>query len=449
MSRKNKITILGGGPAGLAVGYYARKNGIPFLIIEGTHGTGGNSITLEWEGFYFDSGAHRFHDQDKEATIEIKKLMGEDLKRIEVPSQIYSDGKFIDFPLSPVDLLKNLGFFLSLKAGGHFLRARFKKKKISHFKDHATLKYGNFIAERFLLNYSEKLWGDSCENLAVDVAGKRIHGLDLKTFITESFRGKKAKTEHLDGAFYYPSNGGIGEISKRLEEYCGSENIFLDANITQIFHEGKRITSVEINHKKKLEVDTIVNTIPLTLFLSKMKPSPPAPIFQLSKHLLYRSLILVAFFLNKKSVTSNASIYFPDKAFPFTRVYEPKNRNLRLSPQGKTSLVVEIPCRIGDKMWGKDDDGLKELCADFLFRIGFMEEKEIMNSVVYRIKYAYPVLGKDFSEKIKGVFHYLNSFSNLFISGRNGLFLYTHIHDQMRQGKKIIDTYSQKSLNKK
>ena len=440
-----KITILGGGPAGLAVGYFARKGNIPFLIVEASHRTGGNSVTLKYGDFYFDSGAHRFHDKDREATQAIKKLMGEELIKINVPSQIYSDGKFIDFPLSPLDLLKNLGFFLSIKAIYSFFCAKFKKKKnIGHFASYANFKYGEVIAKKFLLNYSEKLWGDSCDRLAVDVAGKRIQGLDLKTFLTESFRGKKAKMEHLDGAFYYPSKGGIGDISERLEKYCGTGNISFGSNITRIFHDGKRFTSIEIDFAKKIEVETIVNTIPATHFLEKMEPRPPACLMEQSKKLQYRSLILVAFFLDKESVTPNASIYFPDKVFPFTRVYEPKNRNIRLSPQGKTSLVVEIPCRLGDNIWEKEDKRLKELYADIFFRLEFMEEKEIINSVVYRIKYAYPVLEKGFSEKIQDIMDYLNSFSNLYLSGRNGMFMYTHIHDQIRLGKEIIDSYSER-----
>jgi protoporphyrinogen oxidase len=447
MNGERKITILGGGPAGLAVGYFACKNHIPFLILEGSQRTGGNSITLNWETFYFDSGAHRFHDQHKEATKEIKNLMGDDLVRIEVPSQIYSEGKFIDFPLSPLNLINKLGVFLSLKAIGSLFRARFSKKEILHFKDYATYKYGNVIADKFLLNYSEKLWGEPCENLAVEVAGKRIHGLDLKTFLTESFRGKKAKTEHLDGAFYYPTSGGIGEISDRLQKYCGPGNISFGSDITRIFHDKKRITSVEINFRKKLPVDSLVNTIPLTLFLEKMQPLPPSPIMEMSKQLHFRSLILVAFFLNKDSVTPNASIYFPDKAVPFTRVYEPKNRNQRMSPMGKTSLVVEIPCRFRDEIWEKEDKKLKKLIKNFLLEIGFLKEKEVLNSIVYRINHAYPVLERGFSEKIQGILDYLNSFSNIFFSGRNGKFLYTHIHDQVRLGKEIIDTYLEKTGN--
>src|SRR4051812_41279058 len=109
MCHSNHITILGAGPAGLAVGYYAKKYGFQFTIYEASSQVGGNCITLKYGEFLFDSGAHRFHDRDPEVTKEIKSLMGEELQEVEVPSQIFHRLKYIDFPLSPLDLLVKLG----------------------------------------------------------------------------------------------------------------------------------------------------------------------------------------------------------------------------------------------------------------------------------------------------------------------------------------------------
>ena len=74
MKKTANITILGGGPAGLAVGYYARKNSLDFTIYEANNHIGGNCITFRHGDFLFDSGAHRLHDKDVEITEEIKSL---------------------------------------------------------------------------------------------------------------------------------------------------------------------------------------------------------------------------------------------------------------------------------------------------------------------------------------------------------------------------------------
>ena len=100
MKNKHKIDILGGGPAGLSVAYFARKKGYDICIHEGSSAIGGNCRTIKMGEYRFDTGAHRFHDKIPSITEEVKKLMGDDLKKINAPSKIYFDGRMIDFPLS-------------------------------------------------------------------------------------------------------------------------------------------------------------------------------------------------------------------------------------------------------------------------------------------------------------------------------------------------------------
>ena len=57
MTKPTHITVLGGGPAGLSIGYYAKKKGIPFTIYEASDCIGGNSTTLRHGDFLYDSGA--------------------------------------------------------------------------------------------------------------------------------------------------------------------------------------------------------------------------------------------------------------------------------------------------------------------------------------------------------------------------------------------------------
>jgi protoporphyrinogen oxidase len=129
--RKNgkHLTIIGGGAGGLAVGYFARKKNIPFTIHEAAEQAGGNCITIRYRDFSFDSGAHRFHDKIPDITAEVMDFMGDDLMKVDIPSQIYYKRKLIDFPLSPLNLLKNLGLFTFIKAAWEVINTRILKKK--------------------------------------------------------------------------------------------------------------------------------------------------------------------------------------------------------------------------------------------------------------------------------------------------------------------------------
>jgi protoporphyrinogen oxidase len=442
------ISILGGGPAGLAIGYYAKKYGLPFTIYEASNLIGGNCITLKRGNFLFDSGAHRLHAKDAEVTKELKKLLSDSLKEINVPSQIYQDGKCIDFPLSPLNLMNNLGVYTLVKAAVEVIRSRLSgREQNGSFKSFATYTYGNTIANCFLLNYSEKLWGAPCDRLSQEIAAERLKGLNLRTFLTEAIFGRKAKTEHLEGSFYYPKMG-IGAITEKLGRFCGEENILRNSEITKIMHNQKRIQAVEVNGKEMIDTDKVVSTLPLNHLLQIMEPAPPEEILRLAESLRYRNVILVALFLNRESVTETATIYFPDQKFPFNRIYEPKNRSGSMSPRGKTALVAEIPCQPEDKRWNSEDDKLIQLIRSHLMQIGWINEEEIIDASVSRLDYAYPILELGFEEKVQKINAFLDGFSNLKITGRNGKFRYLWIHNMMKSGKEIIEEYNYDYLNK-
>ena len=439
MNKNRHVTILGGGPAGLASAYYAKKNGVPFTVYEARGQVGGNAITLKHGDFLFDSGAHRFHDKDSEITKELRNLIGEDFKKIEVPSKIYWQGNLIDFPLSPLDLLKKMGLITFTGAAFQLLIARIgKSKKDMNFKEFALRTYGKTIAESFLLNYSEKLWGKQCDQLSTDICGARMKGLDLSTFLKEALKQSKTKVEHLDGVFYYPRMG-FGAIVEKLAEFCGKENICKNATITRIFHDHKRIVAVEINGEKRKEVDHIISTLPLPHLIKLMLPLPPAKVLSLADGLQFRNLIVIAMFIGKNSITEDGSIYFPESKFPFTRVYEPKNRSRHMSPRGKTSLCAEIPCFPTDELWTMDDTELFQSISSHFLPLGWIREEDILDFKVIRLQRAYPILDRGYEKKSQGVIDYAESFGNLQLSGRNSKFLYTHMHDMMRFGKDTIE----------
>jgi protoporphyrinogen oxidase len=147
----------------------------------------------------------------------------------------------------------------------------------------------------------------------------------------------------------------------------------------------------------------------------------------------------VALFLDRPQVTANASLYFPDPTIPFTRLYEPKNRSLSMSPPDRTSLVAEIPCQSGDRMWDRPDSELIDAVRRPLVRLRLVEEADIQDAVVVRLPSVYPVLEESSTRKRQTLLSSLDRFSNLSVTGRNGLFLYTHIHDQLKRGKAIIE----------
>ena len=206
MSGPPHLSVLGGGPAGLAVGWAARRRGLPVTLYEASDRLGGNCTTLRSGAFRYDSGAHRLHDRDPEITGEVRRLLGDDLRRVDVPSQIWDDGRLIRFPLSSAELLAHLGPLPFGRAALEVVRARLSAgAPPQDFEAFAVRRYGRLIAERFLLDYSAKLWGAPAAELSTGIAGQRLSGLDLRTFVSESVLGRSKA--HVEGVFYYPRLG--------------------------------------------------------------------------------------------------------------------------------------------------------------------------------------------------------------------------------------------------
>ena len=437
MKKRNKITIIGGGPAGISCAYYANKDSVDFVLFESSGSLGGNCQTLKYKDFYFDTGAHRLHNKDIETTLLMKQLLGKSLKKINVPSQIFRENKFIDFPLSPISLLHYLGYYNFLKEGFKIIFSSiFNFKKPKNFYDFAVSRFGYNISQLFLLDYSKKLWGVDCKSLSISVSGNRLKGLSLYTMILEFIFGHKVKTKHLDGSFYYPDYG-IGSIFDSLVKFCGSSNFYTNSKVTALHHTNNKIISIEINNDKLIEVDELISTMPLCILLNKLNPKPPDDILKISKSIRFRNIVLICFFLKKDSINRNGSMYFPEEKYLFTRVYEPKNRSKHMSPLNKTSLIVEVPCQATDDIWSNSSDLIVKVKND-LIDIGFFVENDIIDSCVYKINNAYPILELGFEKKLDAIFKYLNTIKNLNISGRNGLFQYTHIHDHMKNAREIF-----------
>lgn len=431
------LNILGGGPAGLAAGYYAHKHGLAFRVHEAGAEVGGNCRTLRWGDFLFDTGAHRLHDRDPEVTAEIQRLLGDELLEVHAPSQIYWNGRFIDFPLSPGDLLRKLDWRTLGRIATEVLTLRLRRQPApSNFRKLAVGAYGETLSELFLLSYSRKLWGEETDRLSIDVAGRRLRGLDLRTFLIEAVGGKRRKNAHLDGSFFYPKHG-IGTIFQKVVEAVGAEHVSCHSRVTGLVHERGRLRKIVLNGKEEIEAGEVVSTLPLTVTLGMLQPRPPAELLETAMSMRFRHLVLGVFLVDRPRLTANASIYFPGSE-PYTRLYECKNRSACMAPAAQTAIVLEIPCRPGDEHWAMDDERLGRELRLSLAQTGLLEEQEILAFRSFRVPFAYPVLETGFEEKVGRITEYLGSLENLYLLGRSAQFQYSHIHDMFTLARETL-----------
>ena len=439
VARAPHVTVLGGGIAGLAVGHYARCRGVPFTVIESSDRPGGLCRTVRRGDFAFDLGAHRFHDRDPDVTRDVLSLTGGGMHRVSLGSHIWHRGRLVDFPPSGLNLIATLGPLTVARSVLEMAAARLRRPA-GHpsFEDAMVRAYGRTLADLFLLNYSSKLWGVSCAQLSPRVGGGRLKGLTVRSALTGAIFGRAAHANHVDGAFYYPAHG-IGDITDALAGSCGRANIRTGARVTRVHHDGGAITTVDVNGHLCLEVDRLVSTIPLPRLVRLLDPPLPDDVAGDASLLRFRSLRVVALCIDRPSVTGSATVYFPDRAMPFTRVFEPRNRSAVMSPPGQTSLVAEIPCAKTDPAWMESDEALVGATTSALASLLGFRPEDVIDSMALRVPDAYPVLDLDGESRAQRVRARLEQFRNLELTGRGGRFEYAWIHGLLREGRHIVE----------
>ncbi len=441
MPSNPELTILGGGPAGLAVAYYAQAAGLDFRLLERASQIGGHCRTLEFSGHRYDTGAHRFHDRDPEVTADVRALLGEELVTVEAPSQICHRGRRMDFPPSPAGWWRAAGPADAARTVAEVLRGRLFPRRELSFEDYVLNRYGRTLGGPLLLDYSEKLWGLPADQLAPDVATRRLAGLTLAALAIELFWPAR-KSLHLDGAFLYPRSG-YGAIVGALASSLSSAKLLVGHPVTGLELEGDRVVAIEVDGGLRFAVPgRLVSTLPVTLLVRLLGEALPKEARQAASGLRFRQVRLVFLRLAVESVSSNATFYLPERRYAVSRVAEPRNRSADLAPAGETALVAEVACGAGDDLATLDDAALARRVVAELEEAGLIEARWVVDWRHHRLDHAYPVYSLDYRERLSSVDAALARFTNLDRLGRGGRFWYSHLHDQLRAARDYVGSFS-------
>src|SRR5215203_911606 len=104
------VVVLGAGPAGVGAALMLAKSGkAPVKVLERAPRVGGNSGSFVLEGVHCDFGSHRLHPSTEPHLMEmIQEAVGPDLLWRPRHGRIRLKGRWIHFPLKPVDLALRL-----------------------------------------------------------------------------------------------------------------------------------------------------------------------------------------------------------------------------------------------------------------------------------------------------------------------------------------------------
>jgi protoporphyrinogen oxidase len=431
-----RVIVLGGGPAGLAAALELAERGVQVTLLERQDHVGGNAGSFELAGLNVDYGSHRLHPaSDPQVFNRIKELLGEDLLTRPRHGRIRLMGRWIHFPLQPIDLLLRVHPKFAVGVAADLLRQVLPaaaSKGEENFASVLKTGLGRTICEQFYFPYARKLWGLEPEEISPVQAYKRVSagsiGKMLKRLMPGGTGSGAANTK---GVFYYPRQG-FGQISEAIGEAAvrAGVDLRLGSNITAIRTQesGAEVVIEGVSGGRVLEADQIFSTIPVTLLSRLIEPTAPESVRRAAESLEFRSMLLVYLTLEQDQFTQFDAHYFPGKNFRFTRISEPKNYAALKEPKGKTVLCAEIPCFQEEDLWSMSEEALGQLMAKGLAEAGLPIQCEISGVHVRRIPYIYPLYRQGYEDHFEKLDAWVSEIPRLLSFGRQGLYVHDNTH---------------------
>lgn len=451
MKKDADVFVIGAGPAGLTAAYCLSKQGVPVIVAEKdpTY-VGGISRTVNYNGYLFDIGGHRFFSKSQAVVDLWNEILPNDF--IERPrlSRIFYDGNFYSYPLNAFEALTNLGILNSTLCMLSFAYAKaFPIKNPTNFYQWVRNQFGERLFSIFFKTYTEKVWGMKCEEISADWAAQRIKGLDLRVAIIDAIkravfgnRGQRRNTntvKTLIGSFQYPRRGpgmmwdaAAAKIQERggkllmgralkSASYLSDEDLW----VVEVIDADGKVETYSARH--------LVSSAAIHDLMPRLTPK-----LQSSAHagcLRYRDFLTVALVVNRPDLFSDNWIYIHDPSVRVGRIQNFRSWSPEMVKAGTTCLGLEYFCCEGDSLWTSPDEELVKLAVHEIVRIGLIDRQNVIDACVVRQLKAYPVYDADYQLHVDAIREEVEAqYPTLHLIGRNGMHKYNNQDHAMMTG---------------
>ena len=444
MPKTFKAVIVGAGPAGLTAAYELSKQKQSVVVLESDpENVGGISRTVNYKGFRFDIGGHRFFSKSREVEDLWTEVGGNDMLDRPRSSRIYYRGQFFNYPLKPFEALWKLGILESALCVLSFLKARLRPTpNPKTFEDWVVNQFGERLFRIFFKTYTEKVWGMNCREISADWAAQRIKGLSLGSAIKHAFlswrkpkkKDRKQVVKTLIDTFRYPRLGpGMmwESFAKRIREFGGEVLL------------GRRVVGCRFNAASDLWIVTaqdadgnieeyigenMISSMPMRELVAQLEPRLSEVANRAAQSLRYRDFLTVGLIVRDQGRFTDNWIYIHDPSVQVGRVQNYKSWSPEMVPNPAfSSYGLEYFCFEGDKLWTAPDDELMNLAKKELQRLHLADAADVVDGSVIRQRKAYPVYDDSYQQHVDTIRIALEQkFPTLHLVGRNGMHKYNN-----------------------
>jgi protoporphyrinogen oxidase len=430
-----KVAILGGGLTGLAVGYFLKKRGIDFDILEKECECGGLMRSISEGGFTFDcGGSHIIFSKDAEALAFMLKMLGKNIVRNRRNTKILYKGRLVKYPFE--NGLADLEKDENLECVRLFMKNLEEKEKglvpkPKNLKQWFYYTFGKGISEKYLIPYNEKIWKYDLEKTSTEWV-ERIPNPPAED-IMKSSAGIETEGYTHQLHFFYPREGGIESLINSIVKEV-EKNITRNFEVRKIRKRGKRWI---VSGKEELAYDKIISTIPIHCLVNSL--DVPKKVIGAAEKLKYNSLITVMLGVKKLKINDLSWLYIPDKDVITHRVSFPSGYSPANAPKGCSSILAEITCNFGDSVWNASEKEIINRVVNDLHRLKIIEVGDVCFSKAMKMKYAYVINDIDYRKNNEIVENYMKTLG-IGLAGRFSEFKYLNMDNCIRSAMDFVES---------
>ncbi|MCX5807065.1 MAG: FAD-dependent oxidoreductase [Proteobacteria bacterium] len=441
------IIILGGGISGLSLAWKLCESGQEVTIIENSGFVGGLAGTQSDNGYYLDFGPHSFFSEDPEILKTVLDLFDSTLLPRRRDVKFYFRGKYLNYPLTPGDVLIQMGLVQGIRSGLSFLKGKIgrREKRNSATPEEMTVEewalenFGEHLYSSFFKPYTEQFWKLPCCELSARTIPYHTRTNFINTL--KVLLGRRA-TRQGDSLIereqlptYYPTTC-FGEIAYRIADKirAAGGKILLNSTACEVVLNGDRSVLVRYfcgRETASLECERLISTIPLPLFVDMVKPRPPADVRTSAARLEFRVLVVLGMVTERKNILGGSYMYVLNR--PYNRISEMNKFSPGTSPPSDNIIAIEMPCLEDSPIWSASKEEIFQMSSGNLAHDGILLPGDVKKLLLVKAPYAYPVYRKDYAPHLKKVLAHVRSYPQLETLGRSGEFLYLDADMCMRR----------------
>jgi protoporphyrinogen oxidase len=448
---KERIVVLGAGPAGMSAAWRLSQLGYPVTVLERDNAVGGMGKTIKVGPYAVDYGPHTFHIRETAESRAIhdaiRPLFGADPLVLTRGTRVLLRGKEYVYPLELLQVLTGVSPLLSARIIFDYVAATLKStlappKTEDSFEEWGVRNLGRTLYDLCFGIYSARVWGLPTSQISSKQA-QRVAKLNLTNVILRTL-GIRADPATYFTKYMYPRQGISVLYDGMAAEVCRAGNhIFLDSPVVRLERDEDRIARVVFRRngrEDKIPCDGVLSTLPLPALVGMMTPSLPALVAGHASKLRYRSLKLIYIALKRPQLTDYHWVYLLDEHFRVNRISEQKNVSSHMVPADRTILCIELSCWRDEPLWTASDEEIYRIALNDVMQMGYgVTEDEVEEYYVTDIATAYPVYELNFEDHLIPVLEGVHAVPNLLTLGRHGLFLNNSMDDNVLLGMKVAD----------